>query len=61
MTSDFAKIYDLTKNVTAIIGSGYTVHKVYTVVDVAVAKIQAVKTALTGTTAVAAAKTVAKS
>jgi len=57
----FKTIYDVSKDAMAITGTGYMIHKIYTVVDLAVAKIQAVKTALTGTTAVAAAKTVAKS
>jgi hypothetical protein len=57
----FKTVYDVSKDAMAVIGTGYMIHKVYTVVDLAVAKIQAVKTALTGTTAVAAAKTVAKS
>ena len=59
---DLKKTFDVAKDVAAVIGTGYLVHKVYVAVEFVVAKAQAVKTALVGTaTATAAAKTVAKS
>ena len=59
---DLKKTFDIAKDVAAVIGTGYLVHKVYVAVEFVVAKAQAVKTALVGTTtATAAAKTVAKS
>ena len=54
--------FGIAKDVTAVVGAGYLVHKVYVAVEFVVAKAQAVKTALVGTTpSAAAAKTVAKS
>jgi|HubBroStandDraft_2_1064218.scaffolds.fasta_scaffold2527594_1 hypothetical protein len=61
MTINFKTIYDLSKTGMTFVGTGYMVHKVYSGVDYLVTKAQVVKTALTGTTAVAAAKTVTKS
>ena len=59
---DLKKTFDIAKDVAAVIGTGYLVHKVYVAVEFVVAKAQAVKTALVGTaTATTAAKTVAKS
>ena len=59
---DLKKGFDVAKDVAAVIGTGYLVHKIYVAVDFVVAKAQAIKTALVGTaTATTAAKTVAKS
>ena len=58
---DLKKTFDVAKDVAAVIGTGYLVHKVYVAVEFVVAKAQAVKTALVGTaTATTAAKTVVK-
>ena len=55
-------LFEIAKDVSAVVGAGYLVHKVYVAVEFVVAKAQAVKTALVGTTpSAAAAKTVAKS
>lgn len=57
-------LFDIAKNVSAVVGAGYLIHKIYAGVDFVAAKAQAVKTALVGpatTTPAAAAKTVAKS
>ena len=59
---DLKKTFDVAKDVAAVIGTGYLIHKIYVAVEFVVAKARAVKTALVGTTtATAAAKTVAKS
>jgi len=49
----------ITVDALAVVGAGYVAHKVYTVVDLVIAKAQAVKTALT-TTATAAIKPAVK-
>ena len=59
---DLKKTFDVAKDATAVVGTGYLVHKIYVAVDFVVAKAQAVKTALAGSaTATTAAKTAAKS
>lgn len=59
---DPKRLFDVARDVTAIVGTGYLIHKVYVAVEVVVAKAKAVKAALVGpTTPAPAAKTVVKS
>ena len=47
---DLKKAFDIAKDVTAVIGTGYLIHKIYVAVEFVVAKAQAVKTALVSAT-----------
>ena len=53
-------LFEIAKDVAAVVGTGYLVHKVYVAVEFVVAKAQAVKTALVGTTTATATKVTPK-